>query len=85
MKINVDDAKKMLGSVLYVCAYKPGNYGKAALNLAATGVLIAEDAAEKYNFRLKKSNPNKLINLNSCHIFDNLEECNACYISLLRS
>lgn len=85
MKIAVDDAKKMLGSVLYVCAYKSGNYGKPELNLSATSVLIKEDSAEKYNSRLKKSNPNKIINLNNCHIFDNLDECNSWYISLLRS
>lgn len=85
MKINADDAKKMLGSILYVCAYKSGNYGKAEVNLSSTGVLITETSAERYNFRLKKSNPNKTINLNNCHIFDNLDECNAHYISLLRS
>lgn len=85
MKIDLSEIKNMEGIVLYACSYEPGKYGKAVRNMPSTAFVIKDSVAHKYNARLKKINLSKKIDLKGCHIFDDLDECNSHYISLLRS
>lgn len=117
MKFELTDVltnKDFLNKELYVCAYQPGNFGKAARSITSTFVTVVSQDDYKSmaiskkkvplsdNIFIKTAIKSKKLNYEKpiapydqnaseykksggLFVFDNIAECNECYIRLLNS